>query len=74
MKAKQISYLLPLISHDFHIARQFILDLFESQFLVDMLTKYGGNLPAAARAAGLSMDEMTQLIRKHNIDPKDFTM
>ena len=72
MQQKNVSYLLPIITHDFHAARRFIVDLFETQFLVEMLTRFGGQVSLAARASGLTQEKFEELARKHHVDVSQF--
>jgi len=72
MSPKNASYRLPIITNNFQEARQFIVDLFETQFLADILTRYSGLVSQAAEASGMSTDEIHHLLRKHKIDPGKF--
>jgi hypothetical protein len=62
------SYLLPIISNNYETARRFILDLFETQFLVSLLMKHSGNLESAAATSGLSLAELEGLVATHEIN------
>lgn len=49
----------------YQVARRELLEEFERIYLVSLLEKHGIDLRAAAREAGLSLDELKSLVRKH---------
>ncbi len=49
----------------YRIARRELLDEFERFYLLSLLERHGIDLRAAAREAGLPLDELTELVRKH---------
>ena len=72
MQSPKTTYLLPIISHDFKTAKKFIENLFETQFVIDILMKYQGNISFAAKNGGLTIAELEELIAKHNINVESF--
>ena len=58
---------LPLISSDFAESRDYILTLFEKQFVRDQLSRYDGNISAAAKASHMSRQNFHRLMVKHKI-------
>lgn len=58
---------LPVISDDFDKSREYILTLFEHQFIGDLLKRYNGNISAAAKACKMSRQHFHRLIVKHNL-------
>ena len=72
MKPIEPSYLLPIISQDFRTSKTFVMDLFESQFLMDRLMQHGEDVSAAAVASGLTHGEFCQLLKKHRISEQEF--
>ena len=73
MKSKKTSYLLPIVSQDFRTSRSFVLDLFETQFLIDRLMQFGDNVVSAAQASGMSEEDFTELLGKHRINVCEFS-
>jgi hypothetical protein len=49
----------------YRVACRELLDEFERIYLLSLLEKHGIDLRAAAREAGLPLDELTDLLRKH---------
>ena len=58
---------LPLVSPDFTESRDYILDLFEKQFVVEQLTRHENNISAAAQASNMSRQNFHRLMTKHKI-------
>jgi transcriptional regulator of acetoin/glycerol metabolism len=58
---------LPLISSDFAEARDYIQNIFEKQFVSEQLTRYEGNISAAAKASHMSRQNFHRLMVKHKI-------
>ena len=72
MTRSSTSCLLPIITHDFTTAKDFLIDLFETQFVIELLVNYRGDIPAAARRAALSEAEIIWRIEKQGIDAEEF--
>lgn len=47
-------------------------DAFERGYLVEVLRRSGGNVSAAARAAGRNRTDFYELMRRHGLSPTDF--
>lgn len=58
----------------FSEAKKEVVDLFEKQYLAKLLADYGGNVANSARRAGKSRTSMWNLLKKHNISPKEFSV
>ena len=58
---------LPLISSDFAESRDYILTLFEKQFVRDQLSRYDGNISGAGKASDMSRQNLHRLMVKHKI-------
>ena len=58
---------LPLVSPDFTESRDYILNLFEKQFVVEQLTRHENNISAAAQASNMSRQNFHRLMTKHKI-------
>ena len=58
---------LPIVSPIFHEARDHLLDLFEKQFIAEILAKHRGNVSAAARECQMTRQNFHRLMLKHNI-------
>jgi hypothetical protein len=56
---------MPSEAVSYQVARRELLEEFERIFLLSLLEKHGIDLRAAAREAGLSIDELTTMVRKH---------
>lgn len=62
----------PIISTNFSESREYILDLFEKQFVSTILQQYMGNVSAAANASGMTRQNLHRLIAKHGIEVDEF--
>ena len=62
---------LPLISSDFAEARDYIQNIFEKQFVREQLTRYEGNISAAAKASNMSRQNFHRLMVKHKLALND---
>jgi DNA-binding NtrC family response regulator len=58
---------LPIVSSVFSQARDYLLNLFEKQFVIELLTRHHGNVSAAARASQMSRQNFHRLLLKHNL-------
>jgi len=56
----------------FKITKKNIINSFEKTYLIQLLTEHRGDVPSAARRAGKSRTGLWNLIKKHNISPKQF--
>jgi DNA-binding NtrC family response regulator len=63
---------LPIIDAVFAKAKEHILALFEKQFLTEMLTRYRGNVTAAARASHMTRQNFQRLMKKYDIQAHPF--
>ncbi len=50
-----------------------VVDEFEKQYLVTLITECCGNVSQAARAAHKERRELGKLLKKHHISPEQFT-
>jgi transcriptional regulator with PAS, ATPase and Fis domain len=53
----------------YHEAKQELLDAFERRYVADLLAHHGGNVSAAARAAGLDRKNLRRLAVRHGLLP-----
>ncbi len=51
----------------FHDAKRAVLDAFERAYVTDLYARHGGNLTAAADAAGLDRKSLRRLAQKHGL-------
>jgi DNA-binding NtrC family response regulator len=58
---------LPLVSSDFAESRDYIQKIFEKQFVREQLSRYEGNISAAAKASNMSRQNFHRLMVKHKI-------
>jgi two-component system response regulator GlrR len=56
----------------FTVAKRRTVDSFEKDYLAQLLTRYGGDVVSAARAAGKSRTGLWNLLRKHGFSPRSF--
>jgi len=49
-----------------------VLEAFERQYLVQLLSDCGGNVSRAARAAGKERRDLGKLLKRHGLDPRQF--
>ncbi len=54
------------------VAKKKVIDEFEKTYLTRLLTQYKGNMVSAARRSGKSRTALWNLLKKHNISPKQF--
>jgi DNA-binding NtrC family response regulator len=62
-----LSLQLPLVSSDFAESRDYIQNIFEKQFVGEQLSRYEGNVSAAAKASNMSRQNFHRLMVKHKI-------
>ncbi len=53
-------------------AKREAVDMFEKNYLVNLLSEHRGNVAAAAKSSGKSRTALWNLISKHHISPKQF--
>lgn len=58
---------------EFNKAKKKIIDTFEKNYLIKLLTKFNGDMVSAAATAGKSRTALWNLCSKHKIHPKQFT-
>jgi len=58
---------LPLVSSDFSEARDYILNIFEKQFIREQLARFNGNISKAAEASHMSRQNFHRLLVKHKL-------
>jgi DNA-binding NtrC family response regulator len=63
---------LPILSEDFAKSRIKLLQMFERQFVSELLRKYHGNVTAAAKGSRMTRQNFQRLMSKHDIKAKSF--
>jgi transcriptional regulator with PAS, ATPase and Fis domain len=58
---------------EFNKAKKKIIDTFEKNYLIKLLTRFNGEMVRAAAAAGKSRTALWNLCSKHKLHPKQFT-
>lgn len=58
---------LPIFSPVYEESRQYILESFEKQFVKEKLSKFNGNISAAAKESNMSRQNFHRLVKKYNI-------
>lgn len=56
----------------FQVAKKKAVDSFERSYLIQLLTNYMGDVVSAADKAGKSRTALWNLLKKHNLSPKQF--
>jgi transcriptional regulator with GAF, ATPase, and Fis domain len=51
----------------FKDAKDEVIDLFERQYVIDLIDRHGGNITRAARTADMDRKSITRLMRKHGL-------
>ena len=57
---------------NFATEKQKVINDFERNYLIKLLTENNGNMSAAANVAGKSRTALWNLLKKHNISPRQF--
>ena len=60
------------ILEELKVAKQKAIDSFEKTYLIRLLTEQSGNVVSAAKRAGKCRTALWNLIKKHNLSPKEF--
>lgn len=69
---QQESHSVPIVSPVFQQARKHVLDIFEKQFITELLQKHRGNVSRAADTSNMTRQNFIRLMNKHGIKSKDF--
>lgn len=56
----------------FKVAKTKAINSFEKGYLIQLLTKHRGDVVTAARMSGKSRTALWNLLKKHNLSPKQF--
>jgi DNA-binding NtrC family response regulator len=56
----------------YKLQKRQVLDAFERQYLVRLMSEHGGNVTRAARAAGKERRDLGKLLKRHCLDPRQF--
>jgi DNA-binding NtrC family response regulator len=51
----------------FKDAKDEVIDLFERQYVIDLIDRHGGNISRAARTADMDRKSVARLMRKHGL-------
>jgi two-component system response regulator AtoC len=62
----------PIISDNYSVSRKHILNLFEKEFLNEMLKKFNGNVAKAANASDMTRQNFQRLMQKYDIKAENF--
>ncbi len=63
---------LPINGTTFRQSRDYILNLFEKQFVEDKLKTLHGNVTSAAKASGMTRQNFQRMMKKYNIKAEDY--
>ncbi len=63
---------LPINSSTFKQSRDYIMNMFEKQFVEDKLRSLQGNVTSAAKASGMTRQNFQRMMKKYNIKAEDF--
>jgi DNA-binding NtrC family response regulator len=56
----------------FKRAKQRVIDNFERNYLIELITAHDGNVTQAARTAGKERRDLGKLLKKHRVNPQEF--
>jgi two-component system response regulator GlrR len=56
----------------FKTQKRRILEVFERQYLIRLMTEHRGNVSRAARTAGKERRDLGKLLKRHGLDPRQF--
>ena len=70
--AESVSTSFPITSQDFGEARDYVLNLFEAQFVTAQLNRVNGNVTLAAKNSSMTRQNFQRLMKKHNIQSVEF--
>lgn len=65
-------YTLPIISQDFGKSKEYILGLFEKEFIINQLIQNSGNVSKAAHNSNMTRQNFLRMMRKHDIHADQF--
>ncbi len=63
---------LPINGTTFKQSREYVMNLFEKQFVESKLAALHGNVTSAANASGMTRQNFQRMMKKHNIKAEDF--
>ena len=63
---------LPIKGTTFKESREFVIGMFEKQFIEKKLTESQGNVTAAAKESGMTRQNIQRMMKKYNIKGEDF--
>ncbi len=63
---------LPINGATFKQSRQYIMDIFEKQFIEGKLAAFQGNVTSAARSSGMTRQNFQRMMKKYNIKANGF--
>jgi two-component system response regulator AtoC len=63
---------IPILSQVFSKSRDHVLELFERQFLSELLEKHRGNVTEAAAASRMTRQNFQRLMKKHKVSSRSF--
>lgn len=61
-----------LVSSNFSDARNYIIELFEKEFIREKLVRFKGNVTKAAEDSAMTRQNFIRLMKKNGIDPEQF--
>lgn len=64
--------MLPINGSTFKESRDYIMNLFEKQFVEEKLKSMNGNVTAASKASGMTRQNFQRMMKKYNIRAEDF--
>jgi len=67
-----VSTSFPIVSQNFGEARDYVLNLFEAQFVTAQLNRVNGNVTLAAKNSSMTRQNFQRLMKKHNILSEEF--
>ncbi|MGE5433002.1 MAG: sigma-54-dependent transcriptional regulator [Syntrophomonadaceae bacterium] len=65
-------FTIPIISQDFSKSKEYILGLFEKEFIISQLIQNSGNVSKAAQNSSMTRQNFLRMMRKHDIHADQF--
>ncbi|MGE5498160.1 MAG: sigma-54-dependent transcriptional regulator [Syntrophothermus sp.] len=65
-------FTIPIISQDFGKAKEYVMGLFEKEFIVSQLIENAGNVSKAAQNSNMTRQNFLRMMRKHDVKADQF--
>jgi DNA-binding NtrC family response regulator len=62
----------PIVGTTFKQSREYVLQMFEKQFIEEKLSSHSGNVTSAAKSSNMTRQNFQRMMKKYNITGKEF--